>query len=65
MRDAERNKLEKEKMEDILMDMEKKFNKILNEYELTTSLLTEQKQKNQTLVTTLKKIESKLDELKN
>ena len=52
-------------MEDILMDMEKKFNKILNEYELTTSLLTEQKQKNQTLVTTLKKIESKLDELKN
>ena len=46
------------------MDMEKKFNKVLNEYELTNSLLTEQKQKNQTLVVTLKKLETKLDEIK-
>lgn len=45
--------------------MEKKFNKVLNEYELTTNLLNEQKGKNQTLITTLKKLEIKIDEMKN
>lgn len=65
LRDSEKNKLEREKMEDVLMDMENKFTKVLNEYELTNSLLNEQKQKNQTLVATLKKLETKLDELRS
>lgn len=45
--------------------MQKKFNKVLNEYELTTNLLNEQKGKNQTLITTLKKMQIKIDEIKN
>lgn len=65
LRDSEKNKLEREKIEDVLMDMENKFTKVLNEYELTNSLLNEQKQKNQTLVATLKKLETKLDELRS
>lgn len=32
LRDSEKNKLEREKIEDVLMDMENKFTKVLNEY---------------------------------
>lgn len=45
--------------------MEKKFNKVLSEYELTNNLLGEQKGKNQTLISTIKKLETKIDEMKS
>ena len=46
-------------------DIERKFNKVLNQYELTNNILNEQKTKNQTLITTLKKLQIKIDEIKN
>lgn len=64
-REVEKAKLEKQKMQEALIEIEKKFNKVINEYELTNNLLTEQKSKNQTLITTLKKLELKIDEYKN
>ena len=64
-RDVEKAKLEKHKLQEALIEIEKKFNKVINEYELTNNLLTEQKSKNQTLITTLKKLELKIDEYKN
>ena len=64
-RDVEKAKLEKQKLQEALIEIEKKFNKVINEYELTNNLLTEQKSKNQALITTLKKLELKIDEYKN
>ena len=45
--------------------MERKFKKVIQDFELTNSLLTEEKQKNATLTSTINKIEAKLDDLKN
>lgn len=44
--------------------MERKFKKVISDFELTNSLLTEEKQKNATMGSTVRKMESKLDELK-
>lgn len=47
------------------MDMERKFKKVISDFDLTNSLLTQEKQKNATMGSTVRKIEGKLDELKN
>ena len=56
IKEAERLKIEKEKMEDTIIDMERKFKKVINDFELTNSLLTEEKQRNATMMSTVGKL---------
>jgi DNA polymerase III delta prime subunit len=56
LKEIEILKIEKERMEDTIYEMERKFNKAINDLELTTSLLNEQKKKNNTLVATVGKL---------
>ena len=56
LKQTERIKIEKEKLEDAIIDMERKFKKVIQDFELTNSLLTEEKQKNATLISTINRI---------
>lgn len=64
LRQAEKNKLETEKATDAVNDLQRRVNKLSNDLELTTSLLTEEKKKNTVSNSNQSKMELKLNELK-
>lgn len=64
LREAEKAKLEREKLEDFQGELERKLNKFSGDLELTNSLLVEKRNEAAYLANAQNKLESKLNELK-